>query len=225
MDSHGSAPKQASYVVPSGSYNWKRIALAIVITALLAGTGGYLLGTNQSVYQRTKKTVAQPTRMATPSSPTSDPTATWKTYINDQYEYQANYPQELVIEDHGVNVIFKSKSQKFLLYTLLTKNANPKRETINKDWIENYLAANDYYKSVGAEPQWTFDEIFIDGKRAVKVIERLYPYKDSWDINLYIPRDTDILEVHIHVPDNPYRYPERTNGFISTFVSTFKSLN
>jgi hypothetical protein len=57
MQDNESVPEQTSRVTAVRSYTWQRAVIAIVITALIAGTGGYLLGTraNQNASQSTQR--------------------------------------------------------------------------------------------------------------------------------------------------------------------------
>jgi hypothetical protein len=54
MQSDESVPKKENSVALSGSSNWRRTAIIVVVTALFAGTVGYLLGvnTNQATNSR-----------------------------------------------------------------------------------------------------------------------------------------------------------------------------
>src|SRR5215217_8614260 len=86
MHSKESALQQENPTVPTDMSNWKRTAIAIVITAILTGTVGHILGvhTTSSISQNTEKTVHQPSATLTPASLTSTPdlTANWKTYTS-----------------------------------------------------------------------------------------------------------------------------------------------
>lgn len=74
------------------------IILAIIIALFFFGVGGYLLGTNksQSIPQYKQVTVS-PTNIVQPSptntpTPIEDPTANWKTYINEKLKFSIKYP-------------------------------------------------------------------------------------------------------------------------------------
>src|SRR5207248_9518020 len=62
MQDNESRPEQTSRVTAVNSSTWRRTAIAIVITALITGTGGYLLGikTNQNAPQTTQRVSFQP---------------------------------------------------------------------------------------------------------------------------------------------------------------------
>jgi|SRR5215217_2346014 len=89
---------KVSPVAPSGSSNWKRTAIAIIITAFLTGTGGYLLGVNasSSTFEDTEKAAFQPSATTTDlayATPTLNPTADWEIYTNTKYGYSIKYPR------------------------------------------------------------------------------------------------------------------------------------
>jgi len=63
---------------------------AIVVIAI----GAYVLGAKQS--QPVVQNIVQTTPI---SSPTPDPTANWKTYTNQKYEFQIKYPEAVKIEE------------------------------------------------------------------------------------------------------------------------------
>jgi hypothetical protein len=96
MPAEESVPNQASTIYTRGSSNSCRTVIAVTLTALFAGTGGFLLGTRQNVPQNAEKIIHQltPTIMqssASALSPSSaqqarisvslpDPIGKWETY-------------------------------------------------------------------------------------------------------------------------------------------------
>jgi hypothetical protein len=104
MQDAESIPEQTSRVTAVNSSNWRRTAIAVVITALVTGTSGYLLGirTNQNTSQSTQ----QVSFRSSPITPTATPTvpvlpteipaltANWKTYTNARWGLSFKYPEE-----------------------------------------------------------------------------------------------------------------------------------
>jgi hypothetical protein len=207
---------------------------AIIVTALLsaivAGSGGYWLGIRTglsepaTVYQSptTVQVSLPPVLSISPAQATA--TVSWKTYTNEYYGYRAKYPQEFTIEQVGNYTLFKTGSIVVPTSMRLSQNANPKREVINKTWVAGYLEESygGYYRSVNSVPKQTLEEIVIDGKSAVKVIEQLYPQINDVYINIFIPQGADILEVRFNVQDNLSRNPEKINNLLATFITTFR---
>jgi hypothetical protein len=178
-------PEQTSRATAvNSSSNWRRTAIAIVITALVTGASGYLVGirTNQNTSQSTQRVSFQPSPTTIPSSPSVlsiSPTpateaVSWKTYTDTDYGYQANYPQEFTSRKMGVNILFGSKSVGISMYRLLSKNANPNRETVDIPWFGNYLAGSygGYLKSVGSFPKLTLNRNPRDWHRRLYLIHR-----------------------------------------------------
>jgi hypothetical protein len=60
MQDGESRPEQTSRVTAVNSYNWRRSAITIVITALIAGTSGYWLGTKTSQILPQVEIISQP---------------------------------------------------------------------------------------------------------------------------------------------------------------------
>jgi hypothetical protein len=115
MQDAKSIPEQTNRGTAGKSSTWRRTVIAIVITALIAGTSGYLLGirTNQNPPQRIQKVSFQPSpyqtaitqvspTIAQPSNPRQstknypvptrfNPPASWRVY-KSEYGYQYSYP-------------------------------------------------------------------------------------------------------------------------------------
>jgi hypothetical protein len=102
MQDDESIPEQTSSVTAVNSSNWRRTAIAIVITAFVAGTSGYLLGirTNQNVSQSTQIVSFQPsptiTAQSTASTPSPSttqavPTPSFKIYRNERLGFEFKY--------------------------------------------------------------------------------------------------------------------------------------
>jgi hypothetical protein len=111
MQDDKSRPEQTSRVTAVNSSNWRRTVIAIVITALVAGAGGYLLGirNKQSVppsqsspspqatmITQISATIIQPSNpsQSTKSFPTPtqfNPPASWRVY-KSEFGYQYSYP-------------------------------------------------------------------------------------------------------------------------------------
>jgi hypothetical protein len=107
MQDGESRPEQTSRVTAvNSSYNWRRTAIAIVVTATVTGASGYLLGirTNQNIPQSTQRVTFQPSptiaiqpSVSTPSpSPTQAtpiPTLSMKIYRNERLGFEFKYPE------------------------------------------------------------------------------------------------------------------------------------
>jgi hypothetical protein len=104
--------------------NWKGFILALVIVGLLDWGALTVLHSenNQKLVPPTEPTTTQ-----TKISPTTDPTADWKTYTNSTYNFSAKYPSQLSFEEEGFTnnapvrglnntftVIFKNKTKEKL---------------------------------------------------------------------------------------------------------------
>ncbi len=70
------------------------ITLVVAILLIGVGLGTYFLGTSNNQQHPTVQVV--PTTTLTPS-PTTDPTANWKTYTNMQYNFMFDYPPDFTI--------------------------------------------------------------------------------------------------------------------------------
>lgn len=113
----GSRPEQTSHVTAVNSSNWRSTIIAIVITALVTGTGGYLLGarTSQNVHMDTQRVSFQPSPTTTPvSAPSPSPTRAmvtmgwgeWKTYTNKKCKYQVKYPSEWYLSPEQEDALY-----------------------------------------------------------------------------------------------------------------------
>jgi hypothetical protein len=102
MQSDALLPEQTKSVTESNSVTWSRLAIVIVITAVIAGISGYILGarTNQNAHLDTQRVSFQPSLIITaqPSIPTpllsptqAMVTTSWKTYTNKEQGISFNY--------------------------------------------------------------------------------------------------------------------------------------
>lgn len=66
----------------------------IVSIGVSIAIGGYLLGANKTKPQPVAQTSVTPS-----TSPTPDPTANWKTYINESYGFEIKYPNDWIVQD------------------------------------------------------------------------------------------------------------------------------
>jgi hypothetical protein len=214
------------------------IIVAVLLIALIAGTSGYLLGlrTNQNTSQSTQRVFLQPSptttlqfSIPTPSLSPTQPMVTMngKTYIDTDYGFKANYPQEFTSRQMGGNILFESEILRISMQRWLSQNFNPYRETIDMFWFtENFNELFDgYYRAVGPYTNLILEEITVGGKNAVKITGKRREFMDTVDIYIFIPRDRDILEISFDVGDGLSRKPEIINDFISTFITTFRLLN
>jgi hypothetical protein len=113
MQNIESPPEHTSHVSAVNSSNWRAKVVTIVITALIAGMGGYLLGikTNQTAPRNSQRVSFDPspapTKKPSPtpfvpktlnSLPTIEPAdpelvANWKTYTNARWGISFKYPE------------------------------------------------------------------------------------------------------------------------------------
>jgi hypothetical protein len=231
---HQSGTSQQTPTNSFKSFKLYAIFVALLLSAVLTGTGGYILGmrNNQSVHpSQSQKSTAQ-SSVPSPSSSSIQAAVNmnWKMYSDIDYGYQANYPQEFTSTQMGANILFGSESVGISMYRELSQNANPDRETIDLALASNYLAEwhGGYYRSVRLVQKLTLEEIIIDGKIGVKVMEQLSPEIDRIHIKILIPRGKDILWILFIVEDNLTHNPDavdKVNNFISTFTDTFRFLD
>jgi hypothetical protein len=117
MQDGESRPEQTSRVTAvNSSYNWRRTAIAIVVTATVTGASGYLLGirTNQNIPQSTQRVTFQPSptiaiqpSVSTPSpSPTQAtpiPTLSMKIYRNERLGFEFKYFEGYAVMEETTN--------------------------------------------------------------------------------------------------------------------------
>jgi len=91
--------QQTTAQIPSSGSKFKW-ALLIVVLLLIIGGGTYYLGARQNKLIVQKQ--ATPTVTQSTPTPTSDPTANWKTYTNTQNYYSFQYPDAMFsIQEEG----------------------------------------------------------------------------------------------------------------------------
>jgi len=112
-------PEQSRYVTPVNSSNWKRAAIVLATTALLAGTGGYLVGTNRSTSQYAEKALLQHTEAVISPTPIPGSTANWKTYKNEKLGFKFKYPESYhVMEETENGVSFGNDVHTYLTISI-----------------------------------------------------------------------------------------------------------
>lgn len=79
--------------------NWKKW-IAIGVLALIFIGGGSLVLSQQKSQEPEAVSTVKP--IASSPSPTTDPTADWKTYTNTKYNYSVNYPSGIKINGSSV---------------------------------------------------------------------------------------------------------------------------
>lgn len=102
------------------------VTLAVLISAIVFGAGGYYLANSQSA-SKTATVTSTNTATTTKSTPTTATTSTtaatanWKTYTNNTYGFEVKYPTELTQSD---STDFSKKSvDKTQLKTVFSKSS------------------------------------------------------------------------------------------------------
>lgn len=119
-------PSQNPPIYSEGQSMWSkkiRVILAIIVALLSFGVGGYLLGTtkNQTTLQPQQVTVSPTnTPQTSPSNKTiqiEDPTANWKTYINEKLKFSIKYPtswtEKSPVADNNSTLVYLYSNESF----------------------------------------------------------------------------------------------------------------
>jgi hypothetical protein len=155
MQNNESVPDHAHPSTAVNSSSSQRIAIAVVITALIFGAGGYLLGQrtvqNPSQGNQVISVQPSPSLSAEPSPrafvpktfypvPTTDPvlTANWKTYKNDKYGVTFRYPSNRYINMYPYPPTINGEypyTDDIVLHTKQTSfEENTNKESFNSLW-------------------------------------------------------------------------------------------
>ena len=117
MQDNESIPEQTSRVTAVNSSNWHRTVIAIVITALVTGASGYILGVRnkQPVFpQQPGTTIMQSppitTQQLTSSLLISDGFVNWRTY-RSYFGYSIKYPANIELIKESDYYDFKLENQ------------------------------------------------------------------------------------------------------------------
>lgn len=151
-------------VPPSPKFNFWLIS-TIILFIVLVGVLGYFLGVSRNQNnQKTVDIVSQPSTSTSspfskqvepsPSAPVQDPTANWKTYSNDFYNFQFLYPPAYTVEEDqtggGFQVLINKGQTDETAIGVSSKNIgnlsiyldtpSTGEKTLNQNtWLEFYL--------------------------------------------------------------------------------------
>jgi hypothetical protein len=184
MQNNDSGPDQARPPTSVNAYSWQRTAIVVVVTALIAGASGYLLGlrTAQNSSQGNREISLQPlpTQGREPYSPipfvpktfypvpTTNPvlTANWKTYTNAQWHLSFKYPetwfpQKVPLSSHQGDDAFN-------FYPVgVTPHPGEAGDPSNAVFgIQSAASQENMLNAVS--PPAGFQRVIVDGKPAVK---------------------------------------------------------
>lgn len=210
---HLNAPIVPPPPIPSGR-NWKKwiIIIGAILIILLTGTA-YVLSQQNSQKIETK-TVAQPTVSA--PSPTPNPTAGWKTFTNEKYQYSLKYPLLWEIRkeknQQPENIYFSTKSPQnpnYNAYFFINVDQNIKDFSPTKEWYTNWA------KQIPGE-------ISIDKIKFEETVFQSYPALKVNSNEIFFAKDGYVFRIALAIPIGDEEYKKNTENIFSQILSTFK---
>ena len=191
--------------MPAGRQGFIPVIIILVVLIVLGGV--YYLGT------------LKPEQAVESLKSTTDPTANWKTYMNNEFKYQLRYPQNLFIleEGAGTSVVIKEsldENTPGLFRIDLLSNANPQQYVVDKKWYANHLKEITGNNSSSVEDE-TIKEVFISSRPALKIIQP-FPSLNRIDVGIFIPSGVDILVI---------TYSIISESTFDQIASSFKFIN
>lgn len=186
----------------SGGNNNLFLGLLVILLALALALAGYLFYQNMQLKSQIMKlqTVSSPS-----PTPTLDPTADWKTYINEKYGFNFKYPDGYKIEERVPG---------FVVLTLLNENIPQGGISFDarlRDPYDNLSSAKDNIKTSLAVSR----EDEIDGWQVYQGMGKEGEIKGIEFRQAIIPYKTGVLEAETIA----------TSSYLSIFdqiLSTFK---
>ncbi len=194
--------------------NWKKLILiGLVLVILIIGGGTFVLSQQETNTPETK-IIAQPTAGQPTTIP--DPTADWKTYINEKYQYSLKYPPQWEIQNEkslqSENIYFYTKSAQnpnYNAYFFITVDQNVKNFTPNKEWYMEW--ANQIPAGISID-KIKFEGTVFHGYPALKV--------DSDE--LFFAKGNSVFRIALAVPNGDEEYKEGVKSVFDQILQTFK---
>lgn len=213
------------------------LIIGIFLLFFLAAGGVFFLGKTQN---NQEITVTSPLSVYPSLIPTSDPTANWKTYTNNQYGFSISFPSDFEINKQADNQSFiierilnrPGKNSNFLYITIITTGQNmiknniyaydPKETNILLDMqigVSKSIRPKDLLSKF-----WTYrriQDVSIDGLQA-----RSFENNNPWEF----PPGT--IERKMYLTKGNMMYiigflygKDLSENFFNQILSTFKFLN
>ncbi|GIW61985.1 MAG: hypothetical protein KatS3mg089_0837 [Patescibacteria group bacterium] len=194
--------------------------IAFLIIIILSLTGTYYALQMEQI----KNIRKVPPSTSTPT-PTTDPTANWKTYQNSEYEFSFNYPSNLVVQEEKkeeYNIINLSSAYKppFSDHVSIRLLVYPDVETGLKVWIDKYviqeLPSGKRGSIVSGEISSYKNGIingysFIGGKKSM---DKYIVFKEKNDIYVVVLTGADT--------GSSYKDNKKAESLLDQILSTFK---
>lgn len=153
---------------PKSNYQKPLIGILALLIVIILGVAGYFYFQNQELQKKMIQTL--PTTTPFPSA-TTDPTANWKTYINNQIGISFSYPQELIYSYDKFTDFISDKS---LSGNLLIQNfdgSRPRQEEVSDFQIAIFVSKDEgktleqYAQNAGSK---SMQKIKVGGLDAIK---------------------------------------------------------
>jgi hypothetical protein len=151
MESAEPAPSQNRSTMLTVSFRWKTVVPVIVLTALIAGSAGYLLGTKQSTIQHSRKASLQPSGADTSPTLTLIPTSCLQVYRNEKLGFEFKYSNFYNISNETSESISLGQKASNGYITYLTISINPStftNYTAYKPCLNEDISEEIYYTQV-----------------------------------------------------------------------------
>ena len=212
----------------------KIIGFSLIGLLLLFGTfyAGYWLGCQKEKVETPKPIIPTPTQALIPTStPTLDPTADWKTYINQTYNYSIKYPQEINIslssEPEAYNWIsfeFPEKGKwtaQLIIDHFDNPNALNPRDFSQKRYEEQKLESE---KEDFPPPQKPFDtrEIEVGSTNAFQV--KVFAFDGDMRVT-YVSQGKRMVTVSFYDPNPNDPFNEKHVETFNLMLQSFKFLD
>lgn len=205
----------------------KGIAPILIVLLIALTVGGYLLYQNQSK--------PAPVQQATQPTPTPDETASWKTYKNDQFNFELRLPEDVQIKENqaGSNTIRFSNvykwedkeidpdTKQYLDIFLFVSIVDPQIDL--KDWIlkdaTRPMPNGKIESQIKGEIQ-KYKQGFVDGYWYVGIVEEEDKY-------IVFKKDNKIFKFRLNGYQTGSSYKDNPNAetILDQIISTFRFLD